>query len=766
MAPPRISVITPSTAPPGTTVQITGSGLAGATAVKFGSTDATGFTVLDGSVIRAVVPPGTGTVLVTVVTPNGTSNGLAFTYATTAPTIASIAPSSGSSTGGNTVQIAGSGFAGATAVKFGSTDATGFTVVGDNVIRAVAPPGTGTVLVTVVTPHGTSNAVAYTYAGSTTGGTIASIVPSSGPSTGGNTVQIAGSGFTDATAVKFGSTDATGFTVVGDNVIRAVAPPGTGTVLVTVVTPAGTSNGVAYTYTTVRATVTAVVPSTGPSTGGNTVQIAGSGFTDATAVKFGSTDATGFTVVGDNTIRAVVPAGTGTVLVTVVTPAGTSNGAAYTYAPAPTTTALTDLPDPSVVGEPVTFTATVTPVPPATGVPTGTVLFRFGDGNTAAVALSGGVATTTHVYTTASGAPIPISATYAPDTNTFAGSTSPAATHTVNISWSALVDQTVPATGTFSLRGVAVSSDGTAVYTTWIQSSPTNRRVRKYSTAAPDTLLASFTLPASAIDPVNCPAGREQAKSIATDDRGYVYIGSGDRDIACGGPGDVDRPYVLALDSSLTPVSGRVQTSDAATEDKRIGGAAVRKSGSTYYLYISRESGSGEAYIQRFDVTDPTNPVLDTTFNGTGTFDLAALPGFSTAGFLRGLTVTPDGTIYLASNDTGNFTNGTVYRIAGNLSSATSTPVLGAMDVALFGGKLYVSQYLANNSQIAVLDAATLAPVDTLTIPAFPHPNTALDTGYSGIDISNTGMIYVADQIYASVAGQVSDRLLVSSPLP
>ncbi|MEU9238460.1 IPT/TIG domain-containing protein, partial [Streptomyces sp. NPDC048385] len=242
----------------------------------------------------------------------------------------------------------------------------------------------------------------------------------------------AGSGLTGATAVKFGTTDATSFTVIGDTAVRAVAPPGTGTVLVTVVTPSGTSNGVAYTYTTVRPTIVAVVPSTGASTGGNTVQIAGSGLTGATAVKFGTTDATSFTVIGDTAVRAVVPAGTGTVLVTVVTPNGTSNGVAYTYAPAPTTTTLTDLPDPSLVGEPVTFTATVAPVPPATGVPTGTVVFVFGDGNTAAVALAGGVAITTHIYTAVTASPVPISATYAPDTNIFAGSTSPAATHTVN----------------------------------------------------------------------------------------------------------------------------------------------------------------------------------------------------------------------------------------------------------------------------------------------------------------------------------------------
>ncbi|MGP4002595.1 Ig-like domain-containing protein, partial [Streptomyces sp. 8N706] len=43
--------------------------------------------------------------------------------------------------------------------------------------------------------------------------------------------------------------------------------------------------------------------------------------------------------------------------------------------PAATTTTLTSSPNPSVCGEPVTFTAQVTPVPPGAGTPTGTVTF-------------------------------------------------------------------------------------------------------------------------------------------------------------------------------------------------------------------------------------------------------------------------------------------------------------------------------------------------------------------------------------------------------
>src|SRR6185369_2930540 len=41
-------------------------------------------------------------------------------------------------------------------------------------------------------------------------------------------------------------------------------------------------------------------------------------------------------------------------------------------------TALSSTPNPSVTGQPVTFTATVGPVPPGTGTPTGMVTFQEG----------------------------------------------------------------------------------------------------------------------------------------------------------------------------------------------------------------------------------------------------------------------------------------------------------------------------------------------------------------------------------------------------
>jgi autotransporter-associated beta strand protein/adhesin HecA-like repeat protein len=60
----------------------------------------------------------------------------------------------------------------------------------------------------------------------------------------------------------------------------------------------------------------------------------------------------------------------------------------------PTTTALSASANPSIFGQPVTFTATVTPTPPATGIPTGTVTFTIdGVANPTGVPLSVGQAT-------------------------------------------------------------------------------------------------------------------------------------------------------------------------------------------------------------------------------------------------------------------------------------------------------------------------------------------------------------------------------------
>ena len=120
----------------------------------------------------------------------------------------------------------------------------------------------------------------------------------------------------------------------------------TGTALDASVTVDGASNGSAVQVATVVTpvlAVTAVSPTQGPTAGGTTVVITGSDFTSATAVDFGTTAATTFSVNGAGTqITATDAAGTGTVNVTVTIPAShgsqtspTSSADDFTYVTPP-----------------------------------------------------------------------------------------------------------------------------------------------------------------------------------------------------------------------------------------------------------------------------------------------------------------------------------------------------------------------------------------------------------------------------------------------
>ena len=243
------------------------------------------------------------------------------------PTITSVSPATGLSTGGTAVTITGTGFTGVTALKFGIANGISVTVINSTTITASSPAGSaGVVNVTVTASGGTSAASAgnqFTYIAAPT---VSSISPTSGAASGGTTVTITGANLSGATAVSFGGTAATGFTVNSATSITATAPAGTGTVDVRVTTTGGTSaTSAADQFSYVAApTVSSISPTTGPAMGGTTVIITGTNLSGATAVTFGATAATGYTINSATQITATAPAGTGTVDVRVTTTGGTS----------------------------------------------------------------------------------------------------------------------------------------------------------------------------------------------------------------------------------------------------------------------------------------------------------------------------------------------------------------------------------------------------------------------------------------------------------
>jgi len=143
------------------------------------------------------------------------------------PVVSGLSATKGPVAGGQSVTITGTGFSGATAVKFSSvTPATSFVVVSDSTITAVSPArAAGPVNVLVTTPGGTSaigSATLYTYVNPPT---LTSLTPNTGSAAGGTVVTIIGTNFVGVTGVRFGpDTWASTFTVNSSTKITVTVP--------------------------------------------------------------------------------------------------------------------------------------------------------------------------------------------------------------------------------------------------------------------------------------------------------------------------------------------------------------------------------------------------------------------------------------------------------------------------------------------------------------------------------------------------------------
>ncbi|MEU5139215.1 MULTISPECIES: IPT/TIG domain-containing protein [unclassified Streptomyces] len=148
----------------GNTVTLNGVGLATATSVAFGANTATP-TVVSDTQLTVTVPAGTaaGPVGVSVTTAGGTNNGLSYTYVDV-PTVTTVAPASGPTSGGTGVTITGTNLDTTESVTFDGTPAP-FSVVNATTVSAVTPPGAaGAVDVVVTNAAGSDTAAdAFTY---------------------------------------------------------------------------------------------------------------------------------------------------------------------------------------------------------------------------------------------------------------------------------------------------------------------------------------------------------------------------------------------------------------------------------------------------------------------------------------------------------------------------------------------------------------------------------------------------------------------------
>ena len=170
-------------------------------------------------------------------------------------------------------------------------------------------------------------------------------------------VIIAGTNLGASGTVFFGSTVASVQSWSATSIVATV-PAGSGTVNVTVATGGKTSNGLAFTYDTVVAdpVLSSVSPNHGKAA--DTVVLTGTNLGTSGTVNFGSTPAA-TTSWNATTIVATVPAGSGTVNVTVSTGGKTSNAVSFAYDTVVTDPVLSSVnPSQGAVGSTVVLSGT------------------------------------------------------------------------------------------------------------------------------------------------------------------------------------------------------------------------------------------------------------------------------------------------------------------------------------------------------------------------------------------------------------------------
>ncbi len=353
---PTVAAVSPASGPlaGGTAITITGTGFSAGATVDLGGVPATAVVVVSATSITATTGAhAPGAVVVTVTNADGQGGTLSggFTYLGPPPTLTAVAPASGPTAGATSITLTGTEFGAGTTVTVGGVAATSVTVVSSTSLTVVTPAGVAGVADVVVTKadgQTATLAAGYTYTQSAPP-TVTAISPTSGTHGGGTPVTLTGTGFVAGATVRFGSTLATGVSVVSATSITAIAPAGTVNALVNVsVTNADSQAGAlaaGYRFIdTGTVTVTSITPTAGPLEGGTMVTIVGTNFNPGATVKFGDAVATPSSVT-TNTITVLTPAkaaaGKATVTVTNTDAKVGTLKDAFTYQKAPTLNAVT-----------------------------------------------------------------------------------------------------------------------------------------------------------------------------------------------------------------------------------------------------------------------------------------------------------------------------------------------------------------------------------------------------------------------------------------
>lgn len=252
MATPTVSLVTPNTGftAGGEGLTISGSDFEEGCTATIGGSAVGSLSYSGPSTLTGTSPGGSPGAKDVVVTNPGMEQGtLPGGFTINGPDVTQIAPTYGTSWGGTSVTISGTGFVPGVSVTIGGSALTGLSLLGDTTITGSTPAGTlGQKDVVVTNPGDYSDALTngYTY-GEAGAPSPSNVNPMSGTTAGGTPVSIGGINFAVGDTVTFGGTAATNVLVVNQSTITCDTPAhAAGTVDVVVTGHPSEASGTLY----------------------------------------------------------------------------------------------------------------------------------------------------------------------------------------------------------------------------------------------------------------------------------------------------------------------------------------------------------------------------------------------------------------------------------------------------------------------------------------------------------------------------------------
>lgn len=285
-----------------------------------------------------------------------------------------------------------------------------------------------------------------------------------------------------------------------------------------------------------------------------------------------------------------------------------------------------------------------------------------------------------------------------------------------------------------SLRGFCASQDGKYLFGGYLSG---NRGVVKFDATSGDPL-AVYSI----------PEGGGNPKSVATDDRGYVYVGLSNEESA-------NYITVVAVEYATMTEVARVKITLNADGKAGMNGMQVVKEGDKYVLYTS--VNYQHSLIAAIDVTDVNAMKVETSFGENGYLQLAPIAtacaadkNFNVNGVeVHCFDIDADGNFYFAmcvDSDDCDKSNGIVKAsktgeylgYAALIDEDTGDSWGEAYGVSYYNGYVFTCQYIAAVAKVYVFDTETMTEVKVLSLDG--------DTLYGEL----TGIVVFSDKIFVS----------------